>query len=131
MTQLQYAIPTTTRFSYNEGAEGEHQLFISFDWTSPVTNKTINSMVLLNQNINRDKIEFYNIGVSMMKNEYQLQGIVANKMAEVLREELEASGGINWEQVAKEKFDEAMKLTYDFVLYVDLEQSSQSGQMPS
>ena len=135
MTQLQYRIPTTTRFEYNEtfeiegsgGLKANHRLLLVFDWVSPVSNKTINSKVSLTENWN-NAMDFYSVSENMMTNEYTILPAVANEMAKVLRQELEEGGGIDFEQLAKAKFEEHLKLTYDFNVFIDLNESNQDGR---
>lgn len=123
-----YFIQTTTSFEYSMGAEGEHQLLVHFDWTSPVSNKVMNSMIVPVSYINREQTEFYKTAERIMKSEADIKHYVATEMARVLRLEIEAGGGINWDAIAKQKFEEALSIKYTFTdVYVDLDQDYQTG----
>lgn len=132
MTQMQYSIPATVRFNYNynegkDGGEGTHQLYLIYDWTSPITGIPNASHVLLNQSYDSNKLDFYKYGELMMKNKYQMYGFVVDDMANALRKELEESGGIDFTQIAKQKFEECLKTTYDFNVQIDLDKTTQDG----
>ena len=120
MTQMQYTIPTFIRFSYKQD-EGKHQLFSDFEWISPVSGKVIESSVLEIQYYQGEERLFYDNTEVIMKNEAGIKQTAANEMARVLRSELQESGGIDWDKIAKEKFEERLKITYDVNVFVDLD----------
>lgn len=126
MAEYKYNISASTYFTHERDAYNSHLLFVHATYISPVTNKETVTKRQIYGMPESDAALFYRHTEHIMTNEQSLKREIAEGMAQDLKEQLKETG-VDFDNIEKAKFEERLKLQYQYDVYVDLELASQTG----
>lgn len=125
MAKNVYTIKANASFRYERDEWGSHYLDIYANWTSPLTDKDHITSKQILAGPSGSEETFYKESEPIMNDVAGLKKKLANEFAAILREELKTLPPV--EETEQEKFEERLKTTFAFDIYIDLSLTEQTG----